>query len=1448
MLHFLTPSKASADFKILGQLLNSLYGNPYIPKGLYELDNKDTVYLEEPLLRAYSGYYIINPRGKVISGLAYCRVSGLLEGVVNNWSLKLVKDIYINILVPVNDLTKRIFKILKLRGVDSTNEHFFLNEQNFSQIEVVTTVCLRFHSFEMCTDEANPGLEIGVECVARSIIETGNKQYQLPSAININLLNPNHQQFLILSTILTDFFNTNEDEFIPKNKQIGPYRLGHALVRKQEDANFWYYLLDTEVEKQSNLKKTYSSLALKVSVSGDIEFIPLSLEIENPEKSAQIIIDLSKSENQTYLSKNPYLIHLLFINAISIVKFSPLIGYPYLFTHDFFKIKEFSKYYLLGQSLGRGCFAEVFDCSLSFTINNDSNLVFNREKLALKAYFRPKTSEMVNEVRIANLYYGENSYTIHRCIPVIPQSSSKNSYAYSVFLTMPKIPGVSLQKYVGDRTYEFIELRNLLEVKRPRKNMIYVKKMEDYYEFTLLDLSGIKVKENFYLSELAPTSDSNTERDMEAIWLKWLSKKGHIHPALDKVLFLQWAILLCEKLEKLRNKHILHRDIKPENIIVDPETGALEIIDFGLSKLKSRTKKRVVYFEPPENLPTPKKYYSVSTIDGTLNYISRHVETSYKLDSNHPFLQIQNDAGDYKETRLISRNDEVDLIYKPLNFYSYKRSLKGTPLYLAPEKHLLQNRGYESEIFSLGYLLRWALGDENFMRFDRGDRVGEWEEGESPQLKQRVALINERMRGQLSLLIKLQYFFAHETMNNLYSWNRNDPGYKELNDLFFNLCRFEPEKRISLQDAKNGIKQIRALIEKPNIYSLIPSQPGMDLHLVEELICAAGEQCFPFASYLRPGIYTTKHGDSILLREPLIKVAEHSFYILETRIYVQHGDQQFFKIKASLEKTGEVYELKPLLEEQFLASTGFYKDNLRARTFHLVQALNFCQETANSDDSNLPIVIADSVELIVIPNSQIDFSFQSDELSSLPISIKFDLLNLKHQQVVMQEEPLIFYLQHYSNKFIKQGTVLKSYSFAQDLFRNEQGYYYVSKAILGYGTSTTIFDCPLGIRLNSDGSIIFEPINKALKQFEPHKEMELKRSKLLKEVEMATIYAGKKTQQLEYPYHAQRDELPWLLMPKIQGRTLEDLIANNVDLDKKSRIKLAIELCRLGLNLLDSGILHRDLNLSNIMVQSEDNIPLLIDFSLSRLIPRPRDLYVVNGAERPGVNEKYYTYSSSVQSDRQDFSSLKFFHPKKETQVFSLKRPNNFDYLNKGKYNLSQRQEYLYITRPLSFTSRSSTLKGTVSFLAPECFLYGQKDHATDLFSIGVILRLLFGDNDYLKCMDEMKNVLFQESESVLVKPASRNNKVSERIETSRCDIKEHSDQIALFFLAQEMIGTLAHWDRYDPGYNDLVGLLLDLTRFQSENRCSLEQAISRFEQLLELVERPEPIACSSYS
>ena len=47
--------------------------------------------------------------------------------------------------------------------------------------------------------------------------------------------------------------------------------------------------------------------------------------------------------------------------------------------------------------------------------------------------------------------------------------------------------------------------------------------------------------------------------------------------------FLKLAIQVTDLLGQVNQQHVMHKDINPSNIILNPQTGQVKLVDFGIS-------------------------------------------------------------------------------------------------------------------------------------------------------------------------------------------------------------------------------------------------------------------------------------------------------------------------------------------------------------------------------------------------------------------------------------------------------------------------------------------------------------------------------------------------------------------------------------------------------------------------------------------------------------------------------------------------------------------------------------------------------------------------------------------------------------------------------------------------------------------------------------------------
>lgn len=88
---------------------------------------------------------------------------------------------------------------------------------------------------------------------------------------------------------------------------------------------------------------------------------------------------------------------------------------------------------------------------------------------------------------------------------------------------------------------------------------------------------------------------------------KWMKELPSAYCPMTVPNFLHIAIKITEILSRIHADHIIHKDINPSNIVLNPETGILKIIDFGIATRLSLTN------------PT---FKNLNVIEGTITHIS----------------------------------------------------------------------------------------------------------------------------------------------------------------------------------------------------------------------------------------------------------------------------------------------------------------------------------------------------------------------------------------------------------------------------------------------------------------------------------------------------------------------------------------------------------------------------------------------------------------------------------------------------------------------------------------------------------------------------------------------------------------------------------------------------------------------------------------------------------
>ncbi|OUL36061.1 AAA family ATPase [Nostoc sp. 106C] len=88
---------------------------------------------------------------------------------------------------------------------------------------------------------------------------------------------------------------------------------------------------------------------------------------------------------------------------------------------------------------------------------------------------------------------------------------------------------------------------------------------------------------------------------------QWMHKRPDIFCPMPLSNFLNFAIALCDILGRIHAANVIHKDINPGNIVLNPDTGVIKIIDFGIATQFNRTN------------PTFKNPH---VLEGTLAYLS----------------------------------------------------------------------------------------------------------------------------------------------------------------------------------------------------------------------------------------------------------------------------------------------------------------------------------------------------------------------------------------------------------------------------------------------------------------------------------------------------------------------------------------------------------------------------------------------------------------------------------------------------------------------------------------------------------------------------------------------------------------------------------------------------------------------------------------------------------
>ncbi|MBD1834233.1 AAA family ATPase [Cyanobacteria bacterium FACHB-472] len=88
---------------------------------------------------------------------------------------------------------------------------------------------------------------------------------------------------------------------------------------------------------------------------------------------------------------------------------------------------------------------------------------------------------------------------------------------------------------------------------------------------------------------------------------KWMQESPQVYCPVPLAQFLSLAIKITEILGRIHSSNVIHKDINPGNIVLNPQTGIVKLIDFGISTQLTRTN------------PT---FKNPNILEGTLAYMS----------------------------------------------------------------------------------------------------------------------------------------------------------------------------------------------------------------------------------------------------------------------------------------------------------------------------------------------------------------------------------------------------------------------------------------------------------------------------------------------------------------------------------------------------------------------------------------------------------------------------------------------------------------------------------------------------------------------------------------------------------------------------------------------------------------------------------------------------------
>jgi serine/threonine protein kinase len=176
-------------------------------------------------------------------------------------------------------------------------------------------------------------------------------------------------------------------------------------------------------------------------------------------------------------------------------------------------------------------------------------------------------------------------------------------------------------------------------------------------------------------------------------------------PALKEGIRIGLAV--AQALREAHRHKILHRDLKPENILL-PADGRLRVVDFGLAKRVDRVE-----------LPAPRKAPPGD---------AQRAELSVTLPvADPPRVQLEETLPPGESTRLpamIELETEGDRTIETPGFDSVaRRSVRGTPIYMAPEQWRAESGSEATDLWALGVILHELVSGQLPFQAKRMDEL-----------------------------------------------------------------------------------------------------------------------------------------------------------------------------------------------------------------------------------------------------------------------------------------------------------------------------------------------------------------------------------------------------------------------------------------------------------------------------------------------------------------------------------------------------------------------------------------------------------------------------------------------------------------------------------------------------------------------------------------------------